>query len=426
MPGGGGVDLNPIHIVENIIKDPLPTIGGIAGGFLGGPIGAAIGSGGLSLAEGKKPGQALTNAALSGLGTFAAGELFGGGAGGAAGGAEAAPWVNPDTGLTVGQAGLDAAGGSSLATGAAGASGIPALSGSGAAVPDLTIPSQAFGGEAFIPGAASEAAGSGGISLPSQAFGGEAFLPQQAASAPLSGAAAPATSGVSSSVGQPPPQVALPTQAAPNGSGAGFGNDIPVPGVKPTPPATGWFDKGLSAVGLDPKSGAGQFLSENKNLILPGLALGGTALQSLSGPTKDQKELQRLAQQFRDQGASLSSYLQNGTLPPGAQAGLDSATASAKAAIRSKYASMGMSGSSSELAELNAVDRSAAFQAFQYADKLLQSGIQESGLAGNLYNFLLQHGDAQDKELQQSIADFAAAAAGGGGSGNKGVTLRLG
>ncbi len=133
-----------------------------------------------------------------------------------------------------------------------------------------------------------------------------------------------------------------------------------------------------------------------------------------------------MAEQQSQMGSQYASYLQNGTLPPGAQAGLDEASASAKAAVRSKYAQMGMSGSTSELSELNQIDQRMKAQSFQYASQLLNSGVQMSGLSGNLYRYLLSAQQADDEQLSNAIANFAGAASGGGNNANgRGVNVRF-
>lgn len=171
------------------------------------------------------------------------------------------------------------------------------------------------------------------------------------------------------------------------------------------------FEKILSGIGLDPKSGVGQFVNENKNLLLPAGVLGYAALNQ--GPSAEQKALLKQAQSLGAQGQQLAGYLQSGTLPPGAQSGLDQAAASAKAAIRSQYSRMGLSGSTMERQALASVDERVKAQGFAYASQLLNAGIAESGISGQLYNYLISAGQKDDAALGAAIANFAGAAAGG-------------
>lgn len=55
----------------------LPIVGGVVGGIFGGPLGAGAGSALGSLASGKKWDEALLSGAMSGIGSWGAGQLFG-------------------------------------------------------------------------------------------------------------------------------------------------------------------------------------------------------------------------------------------------------------------------------------------------------------------------------------------------------------
>lgn len=145
--------------------------------------------------------------------------------------------------------------------------------------------------------------------------------------------------------------------------------------------------------------------------IVSGTGLALSALKGSQTPSSE-KALEAQATQSASQGTALQGYLQNGTLPPGAKAGLDQATNSAKAAIRSKYASMGMSGSSSEQQELAAADMASQAQGEQEALNLFNSGINESQLSSQLYQNILNATLQQDQQLSSSIGNFASSIAG--------------
>lgn len=190
--------------------------------------------------------------------------------------------------------------------------------------------------------------------------------------------------------------------AAPPLSSVAAGDVASLPGVfgSGTQAPTG-IQKLLSSLGI----------SSPGKLVLPAAALGYAALNQ--GPSKEQKALLRQAQQLGAQGQQLAGYLQNGTLPPGAQAGLDQAAASAKAAIRSQYAKMGLSGSTMERQALAAVDERIKAQGFAYAANLLNQGVSETGLSGQLYNYLINANQRQNDALSAAIANFVGSAAGG-------------
>jgi len=138
------------------------------------------------------------------------------------------------------------------------------------------------------------------------------------------------------------------------------------------------------------------------------------ALDVLKGnqPYKGETQLQQSAAQMGTQGAQLQSYLQTGTLPPGAQAAINQAVASSQAAIRSQYASMGGSGSSAEQQDLQNAQLQGVTQATNMATTLLNSGIQESQVADQIYQNIMNQSMQEDQDLSSAIGNFAAMAAG--------------
>jgi hypothetical protein len=470
MCGGGGIVDIALPILGAVVGGPLGAgaLGGALGTGLGTAVGAGLGSTAGSLVTGKSIGDSLKGGALSGatagissaLGlNEALGNLFNF--------STAADPAFLAAGDVVGAHG--ALGAEGLASGLAGApasvgggfTGAPESLGMawGAGSPDLTQALDAFGGigpdiagatvdsgfaSALPGGVTSQAlpsfdpfgmsdvgalgqAASGGGSAVSEAslLGIESDIDKllqgaQASSLPgggmgldLSGASEMGTVGIpgvgeATNVGYAPgvvegatpgaqpwadpsyvdPMVALQQQAA-----ADIGSNPDVFGGK-----TG-IQSILSTLGID-KPG---------KLILPGLALGAAALRQ--GPTDEQKALLKLAQQQSAQSSQLQGYLASGTLPPGAQAGLDQAAQSAKAAIKSQYARMGLSGSTMERQALAGVDERMKAQGFNYAAQLLNAGIKDADLSGQLYNYLVRANQTQDAGLQQAIANFVGASA---------------
>ena len=120
--------------------------------------------------------------------------------------------------------------------------------------------------------------------------------------------------------------------------------------------------------------------------ILKGLVgAGGLGYNILknSGATPATKAVEQQAQSAGAQGQQLESYLANGTLPPGAQRYVDAQSAAQKASIQSKYAQLGMSGSTAEAQELAQVDTQAQTQMFQMASALYQNGVSQTGASEN-------------------------------------------
>lgn len=431
---GGGIDLNPVHIIENVIKDPLPTLGAIGGSFIPGVgpiIGAGLGGFGGSLLGGHSFGESLRNGAFAGAGSAA----FGGISDALGGGGSASPWVNPDGALAAGSA--TAAGGGAVSGGGWGfdpsfggeigygaATGIPDLTaagqglgaGVGSSVPLGGNPSPETGGGAGAPAEGPGGATGGELSFPeanpSQIMGDLGISPggyigQAGGADPFAGMVA----SNDPTFGAPPSPIPATATSAAGAPGGGFSpDDLPTPDVKPG--GNGWLADTMRKVGIP--SSIGGPINDNKNLILPGAALGFNAIRGAQASPTD-KALKTQAQTLAGQGETLSNYLQTGTLPPGAQAAINSATQSAKASIKSQYASRGLAGSSMERAALADVDTRASAQVYQQAAQLLDQGFKATQLSNQLYSFLLQNDQAKDRDLQNSIADFAAAAAGGSG-----------
>jgi hypothetical protein len=147
-------------------------------------------------------------------------------------------------------------------------------------------------------------------------------------------------------------------------------------------------------------------IEKNPGLLLSGGLLGMNLLKG-NEQYPAEKQLNTLATNAGTQGQALAGYINSGTLPPGAHEAVTSATNAAKATMRSRFAQMGLSGSSMEAQALGDIDRQAAAQTFQMADRLLMEGANYSQLAGQLYNNILQSQVATDRELQQSLMTFA-------------------
>lgn len=115
---------------------------------------------------------------------------------------------------------------------------------------------------------------------------------------------------------------------------------------------------------------------------------------------------------------NLVPTVSTGQLPPGAQQGINNALRDAQTAIRSKYANLGLSGSTMESQELSAAQDRATAAAFNEANQLTQTGLQALGMTGNAaseYQAIMADQLSQDQELQNALAAFAAASSGGAG-----------
>jgi hypothetical protein len=150
--------------------------------------------------------------------------------------------------------------------------------------------------------------------------------------------------------------------------------------------------------------------SQIAKYAIPAAGLAYSALTANQQP-KGMAQLQQEAAAQATQGQQLESYLTTGTLPPGIQDAINTATEQAKAAVRSKYANLPGS-SSAEAQDLAAVDEAAISQGASIAMQLLQSGLSESNLASTLYGNILQAAMQQDTNLGNAIVGFGSSLVG--------------
>jgi hypothetical protein len=180
-----------------------------------------------------------------------------------------------------------------------------------------------------------------------------------------------------------------------------------------------WGDKALSAL-TSPSS-----LISAGGLALSALKGGNNSTSTGGVGTGAGANLASEAAQQQTQGAQLEGYLQSGTLPAGLQAGLNQQLNSAIAAIKSRYASMGLSGSSAEQQDIANAQAQAQAASAQQAEQLLSVGINETGMSSQLYNDIIKNQVANDTGLSSAIANFAAAAGGGGLNSRGGINIQL-
>ena len=155
---------------------------------------------------------------------------------------------------------------------------------------------------------------------------------------------------------------------------------------------------------------AGTWLANNPMSVLSG---AGMAYNLMKGqqPPRYSAELQAQSAALQAQGAQLQGYLTSGTLPPGIGAALSGAHDSAAAAIRSRYANTGMSGSSAEMQDLNNLAQTTVSQGADIANKLLATGVSEQQFASGLYQNLMATAMQQDTNMSKAISDFTGALA---------------
>ena len=164
------------------------------------------------------------------------------------------------------------------------------------------------------------------------------------------------------------------------------------------------FSKLLS----DPSLSNLSSFAKNNGWIAPAAGLVGNAILSQK-KLPGQQQISDIAASTKAQADQLESYFNNGTLPPGVQASINQSAEANKASIRSKYAQMGMSGSSAEAQDLQSANQQAQIAGTNYSIHLLETGIKESGSAANLYTQIMQDSLQQDKELGAALSNFGMA-----------------
>lgn len=395
-------------------------VGGVEAGLTGGNIGQGLlhgAEGGALTGGGIGVGGALAGGlgATAGSAGAAAGDILGGAGGGALGGL--ATGGSPLTGALEGSAagGLSflnssgstsntPTGGTTGPTTSQGLGGVQAPSGGGAvggpsagasAIPSGVLPDNGL--DSFLQGQDSlyPTSVGGGVNAPSVGIAPDLASPGGVASPNASGGSL--TAADQNFLTNASNSAATTNVGAPNlGGGA----------ASPAPSTVSNFTN-------DPSAGNfGKMLAANAGPLVAGGGLLANVVQG-NKPVAGENQVNAAAAADTAAGNQNQAYLQNGTLPPGAQASINQAAQSQKAAIKSRFAQMGSSGSSSEQQELAAVDQWAQGQGSQLALELLKSGISQSQMGAALYSDISKNALAQDQSLASSIGAFASSLAGG-------------
>lgn len=411
--GAGALIGGTLDAAGNAITggDPLKGFeqGAIGGGAIG--LGPAVGG---ALGIGETAGGALLGAAGGALGSGVTGgnPLLGAAEGGVAGGisgalsgpSSSAPTTGGVSGVTPAPASISGAPAGGDVTLQSVGDFPTGVNGASTGAPSLSGPPTGGGGD--LPGTYTVGGSPGGAS--SYAPGGSNFVSQgdsnisAGSGGNISGGGQPISGATGNSVAIPGAGT-----TGNNISGAGGGT------------ATG--QSSISTALSNPTFGnIGKALGSNAGLLTSGAGLLNDVVNS--GPIPGEKNLKNEADQLSGQGQQLQSYLNTATLPPGVQGGINQALHSATAAIKSKYASMGMSGSSAEQQDLANAQASAATQGANIAMNLLNQGVSETQLSGQIYQELIQNTLASDKSFAESLTNLGSAV--GGGGGGQSITLK--
>jgi hypothetical protein len=170
---------------------------------------------------------------------------------------------------------------------------------------------------------------------------------------------------------------------------------------------------------LDTLMGAGKSLIGGANPLMLGLGAAGLGYNIYTGQKalQSQQSMMDLANQQRALGNQMQGYLSSGTLPPGLQAGLDKASASAKAQIIQGYANRGQSTdpslNSALAADLQGVDIQKNYDMVNLETQLFNLGQQGISLSNTDFNNLMNLEQKQSENVGAALSNFARAAGGG-------------
>lgn len=365
---------------SNIIKHPLPAIGTAIGATFGGPLGAAAGDALGSVASGESIGKSLISGAEAGVGDYAVGAL-----GDYAGSEfpETASSFNDTLGsLTPNVSNPFPETTASISDGLGGAyDNVKNDLGIGGDAVDSQT------GQAVGQSYASDLAGNPVSPVTSPNLGGSSD-PNQ-----FKDLVTNQLGGLS------------PTASAPASAPDGFGGSSP--SVTNSSSSTGI--KGLlDKIGITPTQ------------ALTGAGLGAAAIAG-NKKTSAEKNLEAVAGTESATGNQLIANAQAGTLPAGMDAAIQQQTNDAITAVKSKYASLGLSGSSSELQAINQIQQQAGQQRAEQLQQILAQGLSAVGAAGSTDQSIAQSQLNQDKSLYDTLVGLA----GIGGGSDSGKTFKL-
>jgi len=390
-----------------------PEVAGIVGtGITTGIEGGLVG-GALSGIEGKNVLKGAEQGAEFGA---VSGGVLGSGLGGAIGSATGlGPAVGADLAAAAGGALGGVATGTSPLTGALEAGGAQIIA--GGLKPGLTPKSSAGGVGGGVSSAVATSAPSsvplatdpittGQITTgaPDVTSGLDTSLPSSLDSGATSAATpgtvdAGAAAGGQQTAGLSPTPASAPISTTAPDVTAGLNTSVPNPTVS-SPGGTGG-------------KGVGGILSGIEKNPLQAAEVGALGASLLKGNQKPPfyDQLQTEANQLSSQGKQMQNYLESGTLPPGLQQSLTTASQNAEASIKSYYAQHGMTGSSAEAQDLANLGTRVEQQGAQIALSLFQQGQSESQLAEGIYGQLMNVAVQQDQQFGNALTGLTTALA---------------
>lgn len=209
----------------------------------------------------------------------------------------------------------------------------------------------------------------------------------------------------------------------------GLGGDPSGMFAEPTAQAGGYVTPGLSVpytpVSLAAEAGTlaptgagwGKELMGNIREYAPLVGLGATAAGVLGqltrpGGIEALTPLQQQQLSMAQKNQAMAQQYMTGTLTPEMEISVNAQAAANKAAIRSKYAQFGMTGSTPERQALASADQSRAVAVANLQAQMIRTGAQMMGLPANMIASIANQQAGQDAAFANALARFAAAATG--------------
>lgn len=167
------------------------------------------------------------------------------------------------------------------------------------------------------------------------------------------------------------------------------------------------FLDSIGAITFNPETGLPEAFSLNSVLNPAGALMGGLFSNK---PPPEVPQLETLANNLSQGSNTLIPSVTTGNLPAGAEMRVNNAVQDQIQSIKSKYAQLGMTGSTPEAQEIAQAQARGQAMAFEIADQLTQTGIKEAGLSANIFEAIMKAQVEQDSSLQGALANFAGAA----------------
>lgn len=140
------------------------------------------------------------------------------------------------------------------------------------------------------------------------------------------------------------------------------------------------------------------------------VAAGGSILKNLLAPApKGTNELESAGSSALTAESQLIGDEASGKLPPGQQATIDQQVSDVQNAIRSKYASLGLTGSTEEQQALQAASDQGVQLSTQAASQATQTGLNALGATNSIYSTLLQSILGNNTNLSSAISTLSGA-----------------